>query len=70
MIREALSIFPDGPIEDNVERQDFMKRVSKERLAGLDDRFYELLGGEEQSMLARQCAAYVARHPEEFFTDA
>lgn len=72
VIREALSIFPDGLIEDNVRRQDYMEDLSKKQVATLgklDDRFYALMGPGDQSTLARQCAAYVERHPEEFFTD-
>jgi hypothetical protein len=72
VIREALSIFPDGLIVDNVLRQDFMEELPEQdvaTLSKLDDRFYALMGPEDQSTLARQCAAYVERHPDEFFTD-
>jgi hypothetical protein len=72
VIREAFSIFPDGPIEDNVSRQDYMGELGDEHIATLeklDDRFYALMGHEDESTLARKCAAYVESHPEEFFTD-
>jgi hypothetical protein len=73
VIREALTIFPDGLIEDNVQRQDFMERLSAEQVATLgrlDDRFYELMGSGDQAKLAEHCAAYVERHPDEFFSDS
>jgi hypothetical protein len=73
IISEALEIFPGGRlIQDHRSRRKFMKRLSPEKKAKLEElyeQFYALLADENTS-LAKYCADYVARHPTEFFSDS
>jgi hypothetical protein len=72
VIRAAMRVFRDDAlIEDNHARRAYMESISDEQLEYLehvDDRFFDLLDGD--TGLAARCAAYVAGHPDEFFSGA
>lgn len=67
IFNDTLSLFPKGiPSKDRAKRIRQMKKISKEEIDKLDDRFYDL---NETEDIEKTLMNYIQSHPHEFFCE-